>query len=133
MIHVAILKPKYLRAILAGTKTVESRFTKTRQPPFGKVQPGERIYLKASAGPYMATATAGEVLTFEGLTPDRMVQVRDEYNAQICGDDAFWHSKRESKYGTLIELIDVEPADVGPEYKVAYMKAWYVLDEAELK
>jgi len=51
MIHVAILKPGYIQAILAGTKTIESRLTKTAQPPYGKVVTGERLYLKASGGP----------------------------------------------------------------------------------
>ena len=38
--------------------------------------------------------------------------------------------KRESRFATLIRLTDVESIEVGPKYKIAYMKAWYVLDEA---
>lgn len=44
MLHVAILKPNYIRDILAGTKTVESRLTKTNQPPHGRVETGERLF-----------------------------------------------------------------------------------------
>lgn len=130
MIHVAILKPNYIRDILAGTKTVESRLTKTNQPPHGRVGSGERLFLKASGGPFMATAVAGEVLSFEGLTPAGVKQIRKQHGRAIGGDDAYWDWKRDSVFATLVGLDEVEPIDVGPKYKVAYMKAWYVLDDS---
>lgn len=130
MIHVAILKPNYIRDILAGTKTVESRLTKTNQPPHGRVAAGERLFLKASGGPFMATAVAGDVLSWDGLTPAGITKIRKQHGRAIGGDDAYWRLKRDSAFATLIQLGLVEPLDVGPAYKVAYMKAWYVLDEA---
>jgi hypothetical protein len=130
MIHVAILKPGYLHAILDGHKTIESRLTKTKQPPHGKVEPGERLFLKASGGPFMATAIAGKVQSFEDLHAKDLKRLRKRYNKGICGDDAYWELKQHSRFATLIVLKDVEPIEVGPKYKIAYMKAWYVLDEA---
>ena len=130
MIHAAILKPGYIKAILDGSKTIESRLTKTAQPPYGKVIQGERLFLKASGGPFMATAVAGEVHTFSGMKRDDVKQLRKRFNKQIAGDDTYWQMKRDSRYATLIELKEVEPIAVGPKYKAAYMKAWYVLDEA---
>lgn len=129
MIHVAILKPGYINAILDGRKTIESRLTKTMQPPHGKVEPGERLFLKASGGPFMATAIADKVHSFDDLEPKDLKRLRRRYNNQICGDDAYWELKHDSRFATLIELKDVEPIEVGPMYKVVYMKAWYVLDE----
>ena len=128
MIHVAILIPGYIDAILDGRKTIESRLTKTAQPPFGKIKAGQRLYLKASGGPFMATAVAGGVQSFDGLTPGGIDKLREQHNDRICGDDAFWQAKRDSRFATLIELTEVEPIDIGPPYKKAYMKAWYVLD-----
>lgn len=130
MIHVAILKPGYLHAILDGDKTIESRLTKTMQPPHGKVQTGERLFLKASGGPFMATAIAGRVQTFNDTQPKDIRRLRKRFNQQIGGDDAFWTLKKDSRFVTLVELREVEPINVGPKYKVAYMKAWYVLDDA---
>lgn len=130
MIHVAILKPGYIHAILEGRKTIESRLTKTAQPPFGKVESGERLFLKASGGPFMATAVAGEVLTYEDLSLRDINKMRRKYDKQIGGDDAYWEMKRDSRFATLVKLKEIEPIPVGPKYKVAYMKAWYVLDEA---
>jgi len=130
MIHVAILKPNYIREILGGTKTIESRLTKTNQPPHGRVAAGERLFLKASGGPFMATAVAGKVLSFDGLDPAGVKKIEKRYRRAIGGDDAYWAWKRDSVYATLIALTEVEPMEVGPKYKVAYMKAWYVLDES---
>ncbi len=129
MIHVAILIPGYIDAILDRQKTIESRLTKTAQPPFGKIKAGERLYLKATGGPFMATAVAGTVQSFDGLTPERIDKLREQHNHQIGGDDAFWRAKRDSLFATLIELAEVEPIAIGPPYKKAYMKAWYVLEE----
>lgn len=129
MIHVAILKPGYIRDILVGRKTIESRFTKTKQPPFGKIESGERLFLKASGGKFMATAVVGQVQSFQDLAPADIDRIRKRYGKQIGGDDTYWRSKRDSRYATLIELDEVEPVSVGPQFKPAYMKAWYVLDE----
>lgn len=129
MLHIAILKPGYIKAILAGTKTIESRLTRTAQPPYGKVKTGERLYLKASGGPFMATAVAGKVSSFEATSPSMVDKVHKQFGQQIGGDAAYWNAKRDCRYITLIELTQVEPIDIGPPYKVAYMKAWYVLDE----
>lgn len=40
-IHLAILTEPYLEWILSGKKTVESRFSIHRVPPFGVVSPGD--------------------------------------------------------------------------------------------
>lgn len=130
MIHVAVLKANYIRDILAGNKTIESRLTKTNQPPHGSVFSGERLFIKASGGPFMATALADRVQTFTDQTPRDIAKIRKRFGKQIGGDDAYWQSKQHSRFVTLIDLADIEPLAVGPAYKPAYMKAWYVLDDA---
>ncbi|MGB0766644.1 MAG: hypothetical protein ACPGYV_02920 [Phycisphaeraceae bacterium] len=129
MIHVAILKPGYIREVLDGVKTIESRLTKTMQPPHGQIAAGERLFLKASGGPFMATAVAGRIDAFRDMKPMDVERLRETFGEAIGGDDAYWSMKRESRFATLVELREVEPLSVGPTYKVAYMKAWYVLDE----
>lgn len=129
MIHIAILKPSYIQAILSGAKTIESRLTKTAQPPYDKVKTGERLYLKASGGPFMATAIAGEVSSFEADSPCMVDRLYEQYGEQIRGDADYWQAKRDCRYITLIELTEVKPIEIGPPYKPAHMKAWYVLNE----
>ncbi|MFW5682077.1 MAG: ASCH domain-containing protein [Phycisphaeraceae bacterium] len=130
-IHVAILKPPYLAAILRGDKTVESRLTTTPQPPLDRVAPGERLFLKASGGPFLATAIAGEVHFYRDLDRSKMRGLCRQYRERVGGDDDYWRSKADSRFATFIALRDVEPMDVGPSYRTINMKAWYVLEAAD--
>ena len=81
--HLVILKKPYLDAILAGRKTIESRFIKTKHSPFGKVAAGDRLFLKISSGPVCATALAAAVKIFANLTPGQIITIREKYNHQI--------------------------------------------------
>jgi hypothetical protein len=128
-IHVAILKRPYVRLILEGKKTVESRLTRTAQPPYRAIESGERIFLKASSGPFMATAIAGEVEQHENLEPDDILRLRMRHNLSVCGDDGYWDLKQASRYAVFVGLTQVETIDVGPVYNKS-MRAWHVLDES---
>lgn len=131
-IHVAILQPPYLEAILHGRKTLESRLTRTAQPPFGVIEAGERIYLKRSGGAFVAVARAGRVHGYDNLTPASVEKLRRRFNDAVGGDADYWQRKRDARYATFIELCDVEPMDVGPSYRKSAYKAWFVLpDEAD--
>ncbi len=127
-IHVAILKRAYLRGILDGWKTIESRLYRVAQPPLGRIAEGERLFLKVSAGPWMATAVAARVDTFNDLTPARVDALRREFGHAIGGDDEYWAGKQSSRYAILVHLDRVEPLDVGPAYHKT-QRAWHVLDD----
>lgn len=129
-VHIAILKRPYVQAILAGTKTVESRLTRNAGPPFGLVTPGQRLYLKVSAGPFMATATAHAVHSFDHLAPPDIADLARRFEPRVAGGPDYWDAKRDSRFATFIELTDAEPIDVGPPYRIAHMRAWYALDAA---
>jgi hypothetical protein len=129
-IHVAILKQAYLRAILDGSKRIESRLTRTRQPPHGEVAAGDRVYFKASGGPFGAVARVARVEAWQEADAAAVREVERRYRPMIGGDEAYWQSKRSSGFITLMWLREVEPIDVGPAYRVANMRAWYTLEEA---
>ncbi len=124
--HLVILKKAYLDLILAGRKTIESRFVKTRMPPFGCVRQGDKLFLKESAGPVCAVATAAEVKHLEDITPGSMSEFRQRYNGQICGDDSYWQSKMDCAFGTLVWLSDVRPISPVRINKKDW-RAWVVL------
>ena len=65
--HLVVLKRPYLEAILAGTKRIESRFTRTKHYAFGRVLAGDKLFLKVSSGPVCAIATVAAVKNFENL------------------------------------------------------------------
>lgn len=129
-IHVAILQQPYLEAVLRGRKTMESRLTRTAQPPHGMIAPGERIFLKRSGGAFAATARAGKVHSFDQLTPSDIHALRRRFNEAVGGTRAYWQEKRDARFATFIELRDVRSVSVGPPYKKSAYKAWFVLDEA---
>lgn len=131
-IHVAILKREYLRLILTGQKRVESRLMKHRMSPFRQVAPGDRLYFKASGGPFMAMAVAESVTDLEAQRPEEIDALAQCWNPAVCGEMGYWHDRRDRPFVTLVRFDRVEPIDVGPAFKVQNMRAWYVLpDEAD--
>ena len=124
--HLVILKKLYLEAILAGNKTIESRFMKTKCSPFGLVTTGDRLFLKVSSGPVCATAVVAAVKNFENLTPEKIAEIKKQYNHLICGADDYWQSKMDCSSGYLVLLRDVRK--ISPVYiDKKDWRAWVVL------
>ena len=128
--HLAILKKPYLDAILAGRKTIESRLYQTRQKWLTQVSAGDKIFLKASSGPVMATATVDKVKYYENLTAGQIAQMQKQYNQQILGDEQHWLEKANSRCGILIWLKDVRPIPHRFIKKFDW-RAWVVLTPKE--
>ena len=126
-VHVAILHRPYLQMILSGRKTIETRLTVRPIVPYRAIAVGDVIFFKASSGPYMAKAKAQQVIFFEDLTPAKIAQLHQQYNAQICGDDGYWHYKRLSRYASLIWLTQVQATSTGPNLPPSTGPAWFVL------
>lgn len=126
--HLVILKKPYVRAILAGRKSIESRFMKIRRAPYEKVSAGDRLFFKESSGKVCAVGRAGKVVNFKDLTSGRIMQIKRKHNGRICGDDLYWEQKAESRWGVLIWLKDVraiEPIRIDKKD----WRAWVVLTE----
>ena len=128
--HLVILKKPYLDAIVAGQKTIESRFTRTRHYFFGQAQPGDRLFLKVSSGPVCAVATVAAVKYFENLTPQEIADIKRRYNHYICADEQYWQSKADCKFGFLVRLEDVELIEPRQISKKDW-RAWVVLTAKE--
>ena len=128
--HLVILKKSYLDAIVEGRKLVESRFTKTRRGGFGHVTAGDTLFLKISSGPVCAVATVSVVKTFENLTPQKILQLKDKYNHQISGIDEYWKDKINSNFGFLVWFQDIKK--IKPvKIKKNDLRAWVVLSKKE--
>lgn len=124
--HLVILKKPYLERILSGQKTIELRLTRSKHPAFRRVAPGDRLFLKISAGPVCATATVAQVKYYEDLTPERIVDIKQRYNDQIMGGDAIWQAKMDCRYGFLVwptEIRRIEPIRIDKKD----WRAWVVL------
>jgi len=128
--HLVILKKPYLDAILDGRKPVESRFWKTRRYPFGRVLPGDKLFLKISSGPVCAMATAAAVKNFENLTPEQIIEIKQQYNHLVGGADEHWQNRANCKFGFLVWLKDVRAIEPVRIHKKDW-RAWVVLTEKE--
>ncbi len=126
-VHVAILWPEYLDAILEGRKTIECRLSVNRVAPFGVIRVGDVIYFRQRAGHVRAKAIADGVELVEGLTPRAVRAIRATHNDRILGSPTFWRRKRASRYATLIHLRDVAHADEGPACGPSYGRSWFVI------
>ncbi|GAB4383494.1 MAG: hypothetical protein Kow0022_03430 [Phycisphaerales bacterium] len=115
VIHLAVIHPGYARAMLEGRKTVESRLSRVRAVPFGRVHAGERIYFLARRGGLIVTAVADRVETLSDLGPVDVMELRRRFESRIGADDAYWQAKRAARYATLIWLKGVEACAYAPD------------------
>jgi hypothetical protein len=128
--HLVILKKPYLYAILDGRKPVESRFWKTKRSAFGRVLPGDILFLKLSSGPVCGMATVEAVKNFENLTPEQIIAIKQQYNHLIRGAEEHWQKRADCKFGFLVWLKDVRA--IGPvRIHKKDWRAWVVLTEKE--
>lgn len=128
--HLVILKKPYLEKILNGIKKVELRLTKTKHHGFGKVLAGDILFLKESSGFVCAKAYVEKVKNFENLTPEKILELKQQYNHLIGGDNEHWLSKTDSKFAFLVWLKDVKVIKPVKINKKDW-RAWVVLSERE--
>ncbi len=128
--HVAIVRPVYARAILAGHKTAEIRLTKFPKPPWHAIEPGDTVFFKQTSGPIVASACAAAVYFVACGSAADVARLRARYNHAVLGEDAFWEAKAAARYATVVELAGVRPCASGPELpplSVRGRAAWIVL------
>ena len=128
--HLAILKKQYLDAILAGRKTIESRLYQTKQKWLSQVNAGDKIFLKASSGPVMATAIVDKVKYFENLTAEQIARNAKTIQSANPRRRTILAEKTNSRYGVLVWLKDVQPIPHRFIKKFDW-RAWVVLTPKE--
>lgn len=108
--HLAILTPGWIELILDGKKTIESRFSKVRCAPFGKVQEGDIVFMKESGGLVKGMFTVVKVDTIENLTYELRIMVHSVFGEQIFGTlyyDGHYDKWKASKHATLIHIGEI--------------------------
>ena len=130
--HLALFSPGYIELILIGQKTIESRFSKIRCAPYGKIRQGDVIYMKEIGGPIKGVMRAGKIETFTNLTNDDIILIDATNRRNIFCDWSFkshlvrWH---DCKYATLIHVDDYIKCIEPSYYKNSSRMPWVVLDE----
>lgn len=110
--HVAVMREPYLSYVLAGRKSVESRFSRHRVAPFDQVGIGDLLLLKAQSGPVTGIARVAHVDSYV-LDPATWASIRERFSAALCAeDDQFWADRGDARYATLIRItgaVAIEP------------------------
>lgn len=103
-VHIAIIDTPTAARLLAGRKRVESRFSRRRRPPYGRVLVGDRIYFKVAGGQVIGHSFAKRVVQFAHLTPTLVDSLHSRYNRAILAPPAYWAARRDCRFAVLIWL-----------------------------
>lgn len=110
-LHLAVFSEPFLSDLLAGRKTMESRFSKHRIAPYGRVQEGDGVLVKAAGGDVVAVCRIGKSHFFE-LNETVLRDIRQRYERPLCIKNArFWQEKTSSRYATVMEVGSVRPIE----------------------
>jgi len=124
MIHVAVLKPKYLDMLISGEKTLGCRLTRNRIEPHGRIRRGERVYFKESSGPFRATAIVEEIIEHADLDEAGILSIREAHGPSIGAPDSFWQSKRTARFAVLVRFRKIEEVSRGPKMPSLNGRGW---------
>jgi len=125
-LHLAVFVEPYLRFILEGRKTVESRFSVKPLAPYGKVAIGDALLLKRAGGPVAGVCRVADVWSYH-LDPKAWNVIRRDFAEAICASDAqFWRKRESARYATLMRIDEVRAMPSLPLSK-RDRRGWVVL------
>jgi len=131
-IHLAVLVEPYLRFILEGRKTIESRFSLKRIAPFDRVKKGDVILLKRSSGPIVGLCLV-QSGWFYRLDPSSWSEIRTKFAAALCAEDpSFWEIRGRASYATLMRIANVQELPA-IEFPKRDRRGWVVLQSRTLQ
>jgi hypothetical protein len=125
-LHLAVFIEPYLKYILEGKKTVESRFSERRVVPYGSVRRDDVILLKRSGGPIVGLCRASDIWYYE-LDPRSWREIRAGFSQMLCAQDPdFWSQRETAEFATLIRLTNV--LKISPvKYAKNDRRGWVIL------
>lgn len=126
-IHVAIVNHRVAGALLAGAKSIESRFSRCRRAPIDCVRPGDIIHFKLSGGGFIGTCRAAHVQQYTTLTPGQLAALRRQHNHAIRAPASYWHTRLQCRFGLLIWLRRLRPPPPDLCITRQFGNAWVVL------
>lgn len=140
MEHLAIMKKSWglTEKILEGEKIIESRWYKTKRPPFDNIGVGETVYFKDSGEPVRLKAEVSDVKQFSNLTPGRVREILNEFGEKDGIDkdkiDYFSDIFKDKKYCILIFLKNPEKVEPFNIDKKGYgiMSAWICVNNIDV-
>ena len=109
-IHLAILLEPYLKFILEGSKTVESRFSRHRIAPYGAVESGDVLLLKRSSAKAVSGLCIVRKVWSYQLNSDNLQHIKNGFAAALRADgSSFWEERKAARFATLMRIAEVYP------------------------
>lgn len=130
MKHLAIFSGNAAELILEGKKTVESRLSKFKIAPYGAISAGDLVYIKPSGKDMIGQFRVKKVISYDNLDLSDLSNLRKEYGRQLAVGKDYWQQKKDSRYGTLIFIGEVDPFITAPiKINKKDLRGWVVLDK----
>jgi len=140
--HVAIMNKKtddYLKWIVNGEKSVESRWYKHKYAPWDRINEGDTVYFKYTGEKVTVEATVEKIIQYEDLNEDNIEEIWNSYGKEISPgiEDMSEMIEQEKvklyKYCVLIFVKDVKKIEPFAIDKRGYgnMAAWIVIEDID--
>jgi len=125
--HLAVFHQFFLDLILAGKKTIESRFSQKKIAPYGQISKGDLILMKKAGGNILGKFLVGEVHEFNELDSTKMKEIKIKYGKEMVADadSLFWKKRSKAKFATLIFIEKVERCKI--PFSKKDRRSWIVL------
>lgn len=105
-IHLAIFVEPFLKYVLTGKKTIETRFSAVRCAPFEQVRGGDVVLLKKSGGNIIGICQIRSAW-FYRLEKDSWSDIK-KFAGEICAESPeFWEQRKKASYATLMRVQNV--------------------------
>lgn len=137
--HIAIMRKSwgFTEKILAGKKTVESRWYEHKHDPWDKINEDDIIYFKNAGEPIVAQAKVSKVAQYDNLTPKQVYGILKKYSEAAGIEeselDTFYQFIKDKKYCILIFMKEIQAVDPFKINKSGFgtMSAWLIVDNIE--
>ena len=123
-----------LPKIVSGEKIIESRWSKNKSTPWGKIEKGDTIYFKNSGELVSVKARVKKVLKFECLNPQKVREILNRYGQDDGIEKSqipdFFKLFKDKKYCLLIFLKNpkkIKPFEINKK-GFGMMSAWLCID-----
>ena len=138
--HLAIFTQPLLDLILDGHKTIETRISKIKIPPYKVVAVGDHVIMKQSGGPIKGVFEVAKVKTFHSesyLDSKLFESICEAVGLKIFGQrdvmNMYCNTLKkkwcESKYATIMHVQNVRRYDNIIPIKKKNRQAWVVLGQ----
>jgi len=102
--HLAVFVKGAAEKILSGVKTVEVRLSLHEVLPYKEVTKDDIVFLKISGGKIIGRVSVDNVLYYENLDKETVLNIQKEYADEVSMDESFWQNKYFAKFATIIFL-----------------------------